>query len=77
MECSNNTLNPPKGCACGNDLQNIKAIILQGNKYYVDGKYWGEIIEKTANYFKVECNNGNKYMKGQIIKVNISLNNII
>ena len=55
-------------------MQPIKSIGIQGDKYYVDGKYWGQIIEKTDDSFKVECNNGNKYMKGQIITVNFNIN---
>ncbi len=74
MKCSNKIPKLPTGFGCSNNLQPIKSIGIQGDKYYVDGKYWGDIIYKTDNYFKVECNNGNKYMKGQIITVNFNLN---
>lgn len=54
---------------CSNNFRPIKKISIQDDKYFVDGKYWGRIIEKTDNYFKVKCDNGNRYMKGHIIKI--------
>lgn len=74
MSCSNEIPKLPSDCGCSNNLQPIKTIGIQGKKCYVDGKYWGEIIERTDNYFKVKYNNGNRYMKGQIITVNFNLN---
>lgn len=76
MKCCTEIPKRPNGLECSNNLKPIKAIQIQGDKYYVDGKYWGKIIEKTDNYFKVECDNGNKYMKGQIITVNFNLNTL-
>lgn len=74
MKCSNEIPKLSTECVCSNNLQPIKNISIKGCKYYVDGIYWGDIIERTDNYFKVECNNGNKYMKGKIITVNFNLN---
>lgn len=56
------------------DMQPIKTIGIRGKKYYINKKYWGEIIETTNDYFKVKCNNGNKHMDGLIIKVNFRIN---
>lgn len=66
MKCSDGIPVITKPHECNNDLNSTKCISIQGNKYYVDGKYWGEIIEVEDDYFKVKCNNGNRYMKGQI-----------
>ena len=36
-------------------------------KYYIDGRYIGDIIYINDYIIKVQCKNGNEYMDGQII----------
>lgn len=74
MTCSNFILD--RSVNCGSCFEPIKTIGIKGEKYYIDGKYWGEIIEITENYFKVKCNNGNKYLKGRIITVDFNINKL-
>ena len=41
-------------------------------KYYRDEKYFGDIIYSDEKIIQVECKNGNKYMKGQIITLQLA-----
>ena len=43
--------------------------VFVGNEYFRDGKYYGDVIFRDENIIKVSCNNGNKYMRGQILTI--------
>lgn len=47
-----------------------------GDKMYKNGLYWGDVVSTVDNLINVKCNNGNKYMDGQIIKVYIYEDNM-
>lgn len=55
---------------CDNN-QTIQTDCLVNNKYYRNGVYFGDIIYSDLNKIQVECKNGNKYMDGQIITINL------
>lgn len=38
-----------------------------GDSCFYNSKYYGQIIEREKDKIKVLVNNGNKYMKGQIV----------
>ena len=40
-------------------------------KYYRDEKYFGHVIYSDEKTIQVECKNGNKYMEGQIITMQL------
>jgi len=40
-------------------------------KYYRDEKYFGDVIYSDEKMIQVECRNGNKYMEGQIITMQL------
>lgn len=40
-------------------------------KYYRDEKYFGDVIYFDEKVIKVVCKNGNKYMEGQIITMQL------
>lgn len=40
-------------------------------KYYRDDKYFGDVIYSDDKMIQVECKNGNKYMEGQIITMQL------
>lgn len=40
-------------------------------KYYRDEKYFGDVIYFDEKMIQVECKNGNKYMEGQIITMQL------
>jgi hypothetical protein len=40
-------------------------------KYYRDEKYFGDVIYSDEKTIQVECKNGNKYMQGQIITMQL------
>ena len=40
-------------------------------KYYRDEKYFGDVIYSDEKIIQVECKNGNKYMQGQIITMQL------
>ena len=40
-------------------------------KYYRDEKYVGDVIYSDDKIIQVECKNGNKYMEGQIITMQL------
>ena len=40
-------------------------------KYYRDEQYFGDIIYSDEKTIQVECKNGNKYMQGQIITIQL------
>lgn len=50
-----------------NQQVNTNTHVFKDGKYYRDEKYFGDIIFRDENIIKVECKNGNRYMKGQII----------
>jgi hypothetical protein len=47
-----------------------KALVIEDNRVYFDGKFYGYILEIIGNEMKVICKNGNKYMEGQIMTIN-------
>lgn len=53
--------------------QNFKTPIhsFKYGKYYRDEKYFGDVIYCDEKTIKVECKNGNKYMQGQIITMQL------
>lgn len=40
-------------------------------KYYRDKKYFGDVIYSDEKTIQVECKNGNRYMEGQIITMQL------
>lgn len=40
-------------------------------KYYRDEKYIGDVVYSDDKMIQVECKNGNKYMQGQIITMQL------
>ena len=40
-------------------------------KYYRDEKYFGDVIYSDEKMIQVECKNGNKYMQGRIITMQL------
>ena len=71
--------NPPlliasvKGSFHSECYQNFKTPThsFRDGKYYRDEKYFGDIIYSDEKMIQVECKNGNKYMKGQIITMQL------
>ena len=41
------------------------------SKYYRDEEYFGDVIYSDEKMIQVECRNGNKYMEGQIITMQL------
>ena len=60
---------------CHNLPKEIESITIDGANFYVNDVYWGVIIEKNDNYFRVRCDNGN--MEGEIFTINYNLRLII
>lgn len=70
---------PQKPQSCQTDVsgsfssecnQNFKIPTHYG-KYYRDEKYFGDVIYSDEKMIQVECKNGNKYMEGQIITMQL------
>lgn len=40
-------------------------------KYYCDEKYFGDVIYSDEKTIQVECKNGNRYMEGKIITMQL------
>jgi len=53
--------------------QNLKTPThsFKDGKYYRDEKYFGDIIYSDEKIIQVECKNGNKYMQGRIITMQL------
>jgi hypothetical protein len=53
--------------------QNIKTQIhtFKDGKYYRDDKYFGDVIYSDEKTIQIECKNGNKYMEGQIVTMQL------
>lgn len=45
--------------------------LFKDGKYYRDEKYFGDVIYSDEKIIKVQCKNGNKYMEGQIITMQL------
>lgn len=76
----NNSQQKPKSCQAdvsdsfsSGCNKNFKTPIhsLKDGKYYRDEKYFGDVIYSDEKIIHVECKNGNKYMEGQIIKIQL------
>lgn len=52
------------------DMVKENAIFIDG-KCYFDGKYYGDVVYAEDKIIQVKCNNGNRYMNGQIITIEI------
>jgi len=55
---------------CNNNFKTPNHSFKDG-KYYRDEKYFGDVIYCDETTIQVECNNGNKYMQGQIITMQL------
>jgi len=51
--------------------QNFKTHSFKDGKYYRDEKYFGDVIYSDEKMIQVECKNGNRYMEGQIITMQL------
>ena len=67
MNC-NNTRSIILDTECQNNIKQSSYSFTGDQKCYQDGKYFGEIINISDDEIEVRCNNGNKYMEGQIVK---------
>ena len=45
--------------------------LFQDGKCYRDEEYFGDVIYSDGKIIQVECKNGNKYMQGQIITMQL------
>jgi hypothetical protein len=75
MTCSNkiSKINK-KECSCMNLDNQIKEMQIFGDLVYIDGLIYGNLISIKGNTIKVEIDNGNKYMKGQIVDILVNMN---
>jgi len=63
--------NIPDVPECGANMANFHntySFDFENKECYQNGKYYGQIIEHREDYIKVEVDNGNRYMKGQIVE---------
>ena len=66
MGCSNKVPNINISC-CSDWSYKYPKYTLQDSKCFSDGNYYGKVIYSDEKMIQVECDNGNKYMKGNII----------
>lgn len=55
---------------CNQNFRNPKHSFKDG-KYYRDDVYFGDVVYSDEKMIQVECKNGNKYMEGQIITMQL------
>jgi len=68
MKCSKIELPKAPTCVQSSTLEAVYEF--KGEKVYKNDQYYGKIVRFTENGVSVEVDNGNKYMKGQIIDFN-------
>ena len=55
---------------CNQNFRTLTHSFKEG-KYYCDEKYFGDVVYSDEKIIQVECKNGNKYMEGQIITMQL------
>ncbi len=64
----------PEICSCMNLENQIKTMKIFDDLVYIDDLIYGNLISIKGNTVKVEVDNGNKYMKGQIVDILVNIN---
>ncbi len=70
-QCENIPPMLPINDNCGGELNNKDTHTFINGKYYINDCYYGDVIYSDNKLIQVQCNNGNKFMNGQILTIHI------
>lgn len=71
LSCSIKESDIPKNTECSTG-ENFYFYDVIAGKLYKEGRYFGDIVEGDDTHIVVKCNNGNRYMTGQLITIQIA-----